>query len=207
MATRSRVGWSADGGAPDGLDPPPIGGPPRRAARMPTLSGRALGRPQASLSWSGVSHRSCRRLFLITREVGPNHRVRGGARSHEAWTRTARRHDPDVVDDQAPVVHVRGRGWWSSPVAATPEPSTSRDAQPLTGVVTSPPSGGPASRRPSLRGPVIGPTVQAFTAMDLFSSCPGLTGWQGTARPRCRPSTHTWTTSSFAGSSYRIDAA
>ena len=92
---------------------------------MPTLSRGALEREgfevierrQPSLLVGGI---------LITGEVD---RVtefeRGMPPSHQAWDGHGWRHDPAVIDDQALVVNVRGRGLVVSPGAPTPGWSTS----------------------------------------------------------------------------------
>jgi 7,8-dihydropterin-6-yl-methyl-4-(beta-D-ribofuranosyl)aminobenzene 5'-phosphate synthase len=175
---------------------------------MPTLSRRALEaegfalveRRQPSLLVDGC--------VLITGEVDRTTEYeRGMPAAHEAWTGTAWRHDPDVVDDQALVVHVRGRGLVVlTGCGHAGAVNIARHAQRLTGVphvaalLGGLHLGGPAFE------PVIGPTVEALTAMELSLVVPGhCTGWRAQhALAAALP--NAWTAGS-SGSSYRIDAA
>jgi len=175
---------------------------------MPTLSRRALQaegfelveRRQPSLLVDGC--------VLIPGEVDRTTEFeRGMPPAHEAWTGTAWHHDPDVVDDQALVVHVRGRGLVVlTGCGHAGAVNIARHAQRLTGV----------SRVAALLGglhlsgpafePVIGPTVEALTAMEPSLVVPGhCTGWRAQhALAAALPDA--WTAGS-SGSSYRIDAA
>ena len=85
--------------------------PGREPEEMPTLSKRALEaegfavieRREPSLLVDGC--------VLITGEVDRTTEFEQGMPPrHQAWTGSAWQHDPLVIDDQALVVHVRGRG-------------------------------------------------------------------------------------------------
>jgi 7,8-dihydropterin-6-yl-methyl-4-(beta-D-ribofuranosyl)aminobenzene 5'-phosphate synthase len=127
--------------------------------------------------------------------------------AHEAWTGSEWRHDPDVVDDQALVVHVRGRGLVVlTGCGHAGAVNIVRHAQRLTGIpavaglVGGLHLSGPASE------PVIGPTVEALTAMAPSLVVPGhCTGWRAQhALAAALP--NAWTAGS-SGSSYRVAAA
>ena len=85
--------------------------PGREPQELPTLSKRALDgegfavieRREPSLLVDGC--------VLITGEVDRTTEFeRGMPPAHQAWTGSTWQHDPLVIDDQALVVHVRGRG-------------------------------------------------------------------------------------------------
>jgi 7,8-dihydropterin-6-yl-methyl-4-(beta-D-ribofuranosyl)aminobenzene 5'-phosphate synthase len=175
---------------------------------MPTLSRRALEAEGFALVERRQPSLLVDDCVLITGEVDRTTEFeRGMPAAHEAWIDGGWRHDPDVVDDQALVVHVRGRGL----VVVTGcghagAVNIARHAQRLTGVgllaalIGGLHLGGPAFE------PVIGPTVEALTAMQPGLVVPGhCTGWRAqhalaTALPDA------WTAGS-SGSSYRVDAA
>lgn len=155
--------------------------PGREPEELPTLSPRALSgegftlveRREPSLLVDGC--------VLVTGEVDRTTEFeRGMPPAHEAWSGEAWVHDPLVIDDQAVVVHVRGRGL----VVVTGcghagAVNIARHALRLTGV----------ERLYGLIGglhlvgqafePVIGPTVAALTALDPALLVPGhCTGWR-----------------------------
>ena len=175
---------------------------------MPTLSRRALEAEGFALVERRQPSLLVDDCVLITGEVDRTTEYeRGMPAAHEAWTGTAWRHDPDVVDDQALVVHVRGRGLVVlTGCGHAGAVNIARHAQRLTGVghvaalLGGLHLGGPAFE------PVIGPTVEALTAMELSLVVPGhCTGWRAQhALAAALP--NAWTAGS-SGSSYRIDAA
>jgi len=175
---------------------------------MPTLSRRALEAEGFELVERRRPSLLVDHCVLITGEVDRTTEFeRGMPPAHEAWSGGAWHHDPDVVDDQALVVHVRGRGLVVlTGCGHAGAVNIVRHAQRLTGVsrvaalVGGLHLGGPAFE------PVIPPTVEALVAMQ-----PGLvvsghcTGWRAQhAIAAALP--HTWTAGS-SGSSYRVDAA
>lgn len=175
---------------------------------MPTLSRRALEaegfalveRRQPSLLVDGC--------VLITGEVDRTTEFeRGMPAAHEAWTGSEWRHDPDVVDDQALVVHVRGRGLVIlTGCGHAGAVNIVRHAQRLTGVSdVAALVGGLHLSGPAFE-PVIGPTVDALLAMAPSLVVPGhCTGWRAQhALAAALP--NAWTAGS-SGSSYRIAAA
>ncbi len=175
---------------------------------MPTLSRRALEgegfdvveRRQPSLLLDGS--------VLVTGEVDRTTDFeRGMPPAHQEWTGAAWRHDPWVVDDQALVVHVRGRGLvvltGCSHAGAV---NIVRHAQRLTGVTTLHALlgglhlGGPAFE------PAIAPTVQALTDLAPGLVVPGhCTGWR--AQHALAASLPDAFVPGSTGSSYRLAAA
>ena len=148
---------------------------------MPTLSPRALNgegftvveRREPSLLVDGC--------VLLTGEVDRTTEFeRGMPPAHQAWDGRAWAHDPLVIDDQALVVHVRGRGL----VVVTGcghagAVNIARHAMRLTaverlhGLIGGLHLSGPAFE------PVIGPTVAALTELDPALVVPGhCTGWR-----------------------------
>ena len=181
--------------------------PAGRVLEMPTLSRGALEREgfqvierrQPSLLVGGI---------LITGEVD---RVtefeRGMPPAHQAWDGHGWRHDPAVIDDQALVVNVRGRGL----VVVTGcghagVVNIIRHAMRLTGVgrllavIGGFHLSGPAFE------PIIAPTVAALTELAPTLIVPGhCTGWRAQhALERALPDA--WVQTSV-GTSYRIGAA
>jgi 7,8-dihydropterin-6-yl-methyl-4-(beta-D-ribofuranosyl)aminobenzene 5'-phosphate synthase len=155
--------------------------PGAEPTELPTLSRRALEaegfavieRRQPSLLVDGS--------VLITGEIDrTTDYERGMPPSHQAWDDGRWRHDPMVLDDQALVVHVRGRGL----VVLTGcghggAINTVRHAMRLTGVdrlhalLGGLHLGGPAFE------PIIPPTVQALTDLAPDLLAPGhCTGWR-----------------------------
>ena len=182
--------------------------PGREPEELPTLSKRALGREgfevierrQPSLLLDGS--------VLITGEVDRTTDFeRGMPPSHQAWTGATWEHDPTVIDDQALVVHVRGRGLVVlTGCGHAGAVNIVRHAMRLTGVpdlhalLGGLHLGGPAFE------PIIGPTVEALATMAPDLVVPGhCTGWRAQhALAAALPDA--WVTSSV-GSSYRLTAA
>jgi 7,8-dihydropterin-6-yl-methyl-4-(beta-D-ribofuranosyl)aminobenzene 5'-phosphate synthase len=154
--------------------------PGGRALEMPTLSKGALEREgftvierrQPSLLVDGI---------LITGEVD---RVtefeRGMPATHEAWDGVSWKHDPTVIDDQALVIHVRGRGLVViTGCGHAGVVNIVRQAMRLTGVSSLlAVIGGFHLSGPAFE-PVIAPTVAALTALGPALIAPGhCTGWR-----------------------------
>ncbi|MEU9867487.1 MBL fold metallo-hydrolase [Actinomadura sp. NPDC048021] len=182
--------------------------PGRDVEELPTLSKRALDgegfqvieRREPSLLLDGS--------VLITGEVDRTTEFEHGMPPpHQAWTGREWAHDPLVLDDQALVVHVRGRGLvvltGCSHAGAI---NIVRHAQRLTGVgelhalVGGLHLGGPAFE------PVIAPTVAALTGLAPGLVVPGhCTGWRAQhALAAALPDA--WVQGS-SGTAYRLSAA
>jgi len=155
--------------------------PGRPAEELPTLSRRALDgegfavveRREPSLLVDGS--------VLITGEVDRTTEYeRGMPPAHEAWDGRGWVHDPEVIDDQALVVHVRGRGLVVlTGCGHAGAVNIVRHARRLTGVdhlhalIGGLHLGGPHFE------PSIGPTVAALTALAPDLVVPGhCTGWR-----------------------------
>ncbi|MGY5117330.1 MBL fold metallo-hydrolase [Streptomyces sp. 900105755] len=147
---------------------------------MPTLSRAALEREgfevierrQPSLLAGGV---------LITGEVDRVTEFEHGMpRAHQAWDGSGWRHDPLVIDDQALVINVRGRGL----VVVTGcghagVVNIVRHAMRLTGVGSLLALIGGFHLSGAAFEPVIGPTVAALTELAPELIVPGhCTGWR-----------------------------
>jgi 7,8-dihydropterin-6-yl-methyl-4-(beta-D-ribofuranosyl)aminobenzene 5'-phosphate synthase len=172
---------------------------------MPTLSPRALRREGFEL----IERREPSLLLdgsvLITGEIDRTTEFeRGMPPAHEAWDGAEWRHDPTVADDQALVVHVRGRGLLVlTGCGHAGVVNIVRHARRLTGVdrlhalVGGLHLGGPAFE------PVIAPTVAELTALAPDLVVPGhCTGWRAQhALAAALPDA--WVPSS-SGSCYRL---
>lgn len=151
------------------------------AFELPTLSRRALEdegfavveRREPSLLVDGC--------VLITGEVDRTTDFEHGMPpAHEAWDGASWRHDPLVLDDQALVVHVRGRGLVVlTGCGHAGAVNVVRHAMRLTGVerlhalVGGLHLGGPFFE------PIIGPTLQSLTELRPDLVVPGhCTGWR-----------------------------
>jgi 7,8-dihydropterin-6-yl-methyl-4-(beta-D-ribofuranosyl)aminobenzene 5'-phosphate synthase len=182
--------------------------PGREADELPTLSKRALEgegfavieRREPSLLADGC--------VLITGEVDRTTEFEHGMPAvHQQWTGSAWQHDPLVLDDQALVVHVRGRGLVVlTGCGHAGAINIVRHAQRLTAV----PAlhgllGGLHLSGPAFE-PVIDRTVDALTRMAPGLVVPGhCTGWRAQhALAAAMPDA--WVASS-SGSSYRLTAA
>jgi 7,8-dihydropterin-6-yl-methyl-4-(beta-D-ribofuranosyl)aminobenzene 5'-phosphate synthase len=182
--------------------------PGREPSELPTLSKRALGaegfavieRREPSLLADGC--------VLITGEVDRTTEFElGMPPSHQGWTGSAWQHDPLVLDDQALIVHVRGRGLVVlTGCGHAGAINIVRHARRLTAV----PAlhalvGGLHLSGPAFE-PVIGPTVDALTEMNPGLVVPGhCTGWRGQhALAAALP--EAWEPGS-SGSSFRLTAA
>ncbi len=163
--------WTRRRLAPAGLDP----------TALPTLSRRAL----EAEGFEVVERRTPSLLVdgsvLITGEVDRTTDFEHGMPpAHQAWDTTGWRHDPLVLDDQALVVQVRGKGLVVlTGCGHSGVVNIARHALRLTGVdrlhalIGGLHLSGPAFE------PVIAPTVRALTAMapDLVASA-HCSGWR-----------------------------
>jgi len=181
--------------------------PGAEPAELPTLSRRALEadgfavieRREPSLLVDGC--------VLITGEIDrTTDYERGMPPPHQAWDGGSWRHDPVVLDDQALVVHVRGRGLVVlTGCGHAGAVNTVRHALRLTGVARiCALLGGLHLSGPAFE-PVIRPTVQALTDLAPDLLVPGhCTGWRAQhALAAALP--EAWVASS-SGSSYTISA-
>jgi 7,8-dihydropterin-6-yl-methyl-4-(beta-D-ribofuranosyl)aminobenzene 5'-phosphate synthase len=175
---------------------------------MPTLSKRALStegfevieRRQPSLLLNGS--------VLITGEIDRTTDFeRGMPPAHERWSDSRWEHDPLVLDDQALVVHVRGKGLLViTGCAHAGAVNIVRHAQRLTEVPRLHALLGGLHLSGPYFTPSIAPTVEALTAMAPDLLVPGhCTGWQAqhifaAALP------DTWVQGS-SGTRYRLSAA
>ncbi len=182
--------------------------PGREPEEMPTLSKRALEaegfavieRREPSLLADGC--------VLITGEVDRTTEFEHGMPpAHQEWTGSTWQHDPLVIDDQALIVHVRGRGLVVlTGCGHAGAINIVRHAQRLTAVPTLHALlGGLHLSGPAFE-PIIKPTIDALTRMAPELVVPGhCTGWRAqhglaAAMPEA------WTAGS-SGSAYRLTAA
>ena len=182
--------------------------PGREPEEMPTLSKRAL----AGEGYDVIERRQPSLLLddsvLITGEVDRTTEYeRGMPPPHQAWNGTDWAHDPLVLDDQALVVHVRGRGLVVlTGCGHAGAVNIVRHAQRLTGVsqlcalIGGFHLGGPAFE------PIIAPTTAALTALSPDLIVPGhCTGWKAQhALAAALPGA--WVQSS-TGTAYHLSAA
>lgn len=175
---------------------------------MPTLSRRALEAEGFELVERRHPSLMVDDCVLITGEVDRTTDFeRGMPPAHQAWTGSGWQHDPDVVDDQALVVHVRGRGLVVlTGCGHAGVVNIARHAQRLTGTSRVAAVLGGLHLSGSAFEPVIGPTVEALTAMGPSLVVAGhCTGWRAQhALAAALPDA--WTAGS-SGSSYRLAAA
>ncbi|HEY5354844.1 MAG TPA: MBL fold metallo-hydrolase [Streptosporangiaceae bacterium] len=182
--------------------------PGREPSELPTLSKQALG----SEGFAVIERREPSLLadgcVLITGEVDRTTEFElGMPPAHQEWTGSAWQHDPLVLDDQALIVHVRGRGLVVlTGCGHAGAINIVRHAQRLTAV----PAlhalvGGLHLSGPAFQ-PVIGPTVDALAEMNPGLVVPGhCTGWRGQhALAAALP--EAWEAGS-SGSSFRLTAA
>jgi 7,8-dihydropterin-6-yl-methyl-4-(beta-D-ribofuranosyl)aminobenzene 5'-phosphate synthase len=177
------------------------------AVELPTLSARAL----EAEGFAVVERREPSLLVdgcvLITGEIDRTTDFEHGMPPpHQAWDGAAWRHDPLVLDDQALVVHVRGRGLLVlTGCGHGGAVNTVRHALRLTGVDRlCALLGGLHLSGPAFE-PVIPPTVQALTDLAPDLLAPGhCTGWRAQhALAAALPDA--WVASS-SGTSYTLTA-
>jgi len=182
--------------------------PGKEPWELPTLSPRALNgegftvveRREPSLLVDGC--------VLLTGEVDRTTEFeRGMPPAHQAWDGRAWAHDPLVIDDQALVVHVRGRGLvvvtgcgHAGAVNIVRHAMRLTAVERLHGLIGGLHLSGPAFE------PVIGPTVAALTELDPALVVPGhCTGWRAQhALAAALPDA--WVQSS-SGTTFRLAAA
>lgn len=154
--------------------------PGLEASELPTLSKAALNEEGFEVVERREPSLLVNRCVLITGEIDRTTEFeRGMPPSHQAWDGSQWRHDPLVVEDQALVIHVRGKGL----VVLTGcghggAVNIARHAMRLTGVdrlhafLGGLHLGGPAFE------PIISPTTKAFIEMSPDLLAPGhCTGW------------------------------
>jgi 7,8-dihydropterin-6-yl-methyl-4-(beta-D-ribofuranosyl)aminobenzene 5'-phosphate synthase len=181
--------------------------PGREPDELPTLSKRALEgeglqvieRREPSLLVDGS--------VLITGEVDRTTEFeRGMPPAHQAWTGSQWQHDPLVLDDQALVIHLRGRGLvvltgcgHAGAVNIVRHAMRLTAVDRLYGLLGGLHLSGPAFE------PIIAPTIEALTAMNPSMIVPGhCTGWRAQhALAATLPDA--WVAGS-SGSSYRLAA-
>ena len=183
----------------------PPAGPP---FEVPTLSPAALAGEGFELIERREPSVLAEGCVLITGEIDRTTEYeRGMPPVHQAWDGHGWHHDADVIDDQALVVHVRGRGLLVlSACGHAGIVNTVRHAMRLTGVpAVAAVIGGFHLSGPYFE-PIIGPTVAALAelapALIVAGHC---TGWRAQqALAAALPDA--WV-QSCSGSSYRLTAA
>ncbi len=182
--------------------------PGREPDELPTLSKTAL----ESEGFAVIERREPSLLVdgcvLITGEVDRTTDFEHGMpAAHQAWTGSSWQHDPLVVDDQALVVHVRGRGLVVlTGCGHAGVVNIVRHAQRLTNVpILYGLLGGLHLSGPAFE-PIIGRTVSALSEMTPSLIVPGhCTGWRAQhALAAALPDA--WVAGS-SGSSFRLAAA
>jgi 7,8-dihydropterin-6-yl-methyl-4-(beta-D-ribofuranosyl)aminobenzene 5'-phosphate synthase len=181
--------------------------PGRDPMELPTLSKRAL----ESEGFAVIERREPSLLadgcVLITGEVDRTTEFeRGMPPAHQEWTGSAWQHDPRVIDDQALVVHVQGRGLVVlTGCGHAGAINIVRHAQRLTAVPALHALVGGLHLSGSAFEPIIGPTVDALTEMNPDLLVPGhCTGWRAQhALAAALPGA--WVAGS-SGSSFRLAA-
>jgi 7,8-dihydropterin-6-yl-methyl-4-(beta-D-ribofuranosyl)aminobenzene 5'-phosphate synthase len=182
--------------------------PGRDMEELPTLSKRAL----ESEGFAVIERRAPSLLVegsvLVTGEIDRTTEFeRGMPATHQAWTGSQWEHDPLVIDDQALVVNVRGRGLvvltGCSHAGAV---NIVRHAQRLTGVAKLHGLFGGLHLSGPAFEPSIAPTVDALTEMSPDVIVPGhCTGWRA-QHTLAAALPDAWVAGS-SGSSYTVTAA
>jgi 7,8-dihydropterin-6-yl-methyl-4-(beta-D-ribofuranosyl)aminobenzene 5'-phosphate synthase len=155
--------------------------PGREPDELPTLSRRALEGEGFTVIERRQPSVLLDRCVLITGEVDRTTEFeRGMPPAHQAWTGSQWQHDPLVADDQALVVHLRGRGLvvltGCSHAGAI---NIVRHAQRLTDVATLHALLGGLHLSGAAFEPIIDRTVAALTEMTPQLVVPGhCTGWR-----------------------------
>jgi 7,8-dihydropterin-6-yl-methyl-4-(beta-D-ribofuranosyl)aminobenzene 5'-phosphate synthase len=178
------------------------------ANELPTLSKRALNgegfevieRRQPSLLVDGS--------VLITGEVDRTTDFEHGMPpAHQRWSGSGWEHDPLVLDDQALLVHVRGRGLVVvTGCAHAGAVNIVRHAMRLTNVSRLHALLGGLHLNGSFFAPSIGPTVEALTELAPDLLVPGhCTGWQA-QHTLAAALPDSWVQGS-SGSQFRLSAA
>lgn len=182
--------------------------PGREPDELPTLSRSALAAEGYEVIERRVPSLLLDKTVLLTGEVDRTTEFeRGMPPAHEAWTGTDWAHDPTVIDDQALVVHVRGRGLVVlTGCGHAGAVNIVRHAQRLTGVPTLHALLGGFHLGGPWFEPVIGPTVEALQSLAPSLVVPGhCTGWRAQhALAAALPGS--WVPSSV-GTTYTLTAA
>ena len=175
---------------------------------MPTLSPGALGREGFEVIERRHPSLLVERSVLITGEIDRTTEYeRGMPPAHQAWDGHDWHHDAEVVDDQAVVVHVRGRGLVVlTGCGHAGVVNIVRHAMRLTGVDrVCAVLGGFHLSGPWFE-PIIGPTVDALTALAPDLIAPGhCTGWR--AQHALAATLPTAWVAGGSGTTYRLAAA
>lgn len=175
---------------------------------LPTLSRSALAAEGFELIERRVPSLLLEDQVLITGEVDRTTDFeRGMPPAHQAWQDGTWQHDPLVIDDQALVVHVRGRGLvvltgcgHAGVVNIVRHAMRLTGVQQLAGVIGGFHLGGPAFE------PIIGPTLTALEAWEPELVVAGhCTGWKAQHHLGARlPSAFV---PGASGSTYQVAAA
>lgn len=182
--------------------------PGREPEELPTLSRKALEHEGFAVIERRVPSLLVDGAVLITGEVDRTTEFEHGMPpAHQAWTGSSWASDPLILDDQALVVHLEGRGLVVlTGCGHAGVVNIVRHAQRLTGVPTLHALlGGLHLSGPAFE-PIIDPTVTAVTALRPALVVPGhCTGWRAQhALAAALPDA--WVAGS-SGSSYRLTAA
>ncbi|SHM69865.1 MBL fold metallo-hydrolase [Cryptosporangium aurantiacum] len=190
--------WSRRRIAPPGANP----------VELPTLSAGALRREGFDVIERREPSLLVDGAILITGEVD---RVtefeRGMPPPHQAWDGSAWRHDPTVIDDQALVVNVRGRGLvLVTGCGHAGIVNIARHAMRLTGIDRVDALIGGFHLSGAAFEPIIPPTVEALTALAPSLLVPGhCTGWRA-QQALAGTLPDAWVQSS-SGTTYRLRSA
>jgi 7,8-dihydropterin-6-yl-methyl-4-(beta-D-ribofuranosyl)aminobenzene 5'-phosphate synthase len=182
--------------------------PGRDPEELPTLSKRALNAEGLTVIERRVPSLLVDNCALITGEIDRTTEFeRGMPPAHQAWNGSTWEHDPLVLDDQALVMHVRGRGLVVlTGCAHAGAINIVRHAQRLTGVPTLHALVGGLHLSGPTFEPIIGQTVELLSSMAPALVVAGhCTGWRAQHQlAAALPAA--WLPGS-SGSSFRLSAA
>jgi 7,8-dihydropterin-6-yl-methyl-4-(beta-D-ribofuranosyl)aminobenzene 5'-phosphate synthase len=182
--------------------------PGREPVEMPTLSKSALTGEGYEVIERTIPSLLLDGCVLLTGEVDRTTEFeRGMPPAHQAWNGTDWAHDPTVIDDQALVVHVRGRGLVVlTGCGHSGAVNIVRHAQRLTGVPALHALFGGFHLGGPWFEPVIGPTVSALEELAPSLVVPGhCTGWKA-QHTLAAALPDSWVPSSV-GTTYTLSAA
>ena len=182
--------------------------PGREPVEMPTLSKSALTGEGYEVIERTVPSLLLDGCVLLTGEVDRTTEFeRGMPPAHQAWTGTEWAHDPTVIDDQALIVHVRGRGLVVvTGCGHSGAVNIVRQAQRLTGVPALHALFGGFHLGGPWFEPIIAPTVSALEELAPSLVVPGhCTGWKA-QHTLAAAMPDTWVPSSV-GTTYTMTAA
>jgi 7,8-dihydropterin-6-yl-methyl-4-(beta-D-ribofuranosyl)aminobenzene 5'-phosphate synthase len=182
--------------------------PGTEPVELPTLSAGALAREGFEIIERRQPSVLVEGSILVTGEVDRTTEFeRGMPASHQAWDGQRWHHDAEVIDDQALVVNLRGKGLVViTGCGHAGIINIARHAMHLTGVHhVAAILGGFHLSGPAFE-PIIGPTIAALVEMGPDLIVPGhCTGWRAQhALAQARP--NAWAQSS-SGTSYHLQAA